>query len=98
MPDYNSSVPNRLTILETRLQHYSEDLVQLSEKIDGLDAKFDLLNTNMALLIDQRDKSEKALSRWKTLALSVAGGLAVALIAFLAKVCWVVQSSKLTSF
>lgn len=88
----------RVTIIETKVPYILDDLNILSSQIKDLDTKFDLLNTNVALIIDQRNKSEKALGRWKNVALSIIGSLTVLLIGFIAKVCWVVQTSKLTSF
>lgn len=98
MADYSSSVPNRLTVLETRFDHIREDLDELSNKIDNLEDIVNKLDKKLDIIVTQREDADKRLSRWKSGAITLATSLVIALIGFLVKIAYVVQSSKLTSF
>lgn len=83
------------------IEHRTLDLV---DEVRSLRAVVDTLDSRLTVLVTQRDEAEKGqerehkkLERWKTAGLSVLGGLALALIGWLAKIALVVQSAKVLS-
>jgi len=91
----------RVTVLETKLEHhivtFGQWITLLSKDVKELGRKFEAMNLNMAVIIDQRDKADKSLSRFKTAGLSFATALAVALIGVLVKFAFIVQTARLPS-
>ena len=86
---------NRLTILETNYRHLSDDVKELSVQVGELSKSVNQLNTTLTVVIDQRDKADKALSRWKSAGLTAASALLVGLIIFLAKLAFIMQANHL---
>lgn len=94
-PPRPPSTEERLTRLETNLEHMAEDVEHALRKLGALGDKFDGLNTNVAILVSQRDDAKEGRNRWKNWVLGIASSLAVALIIFLATMAWNVQTNRL---
>ena len=84
----------RLATLETTIDHLREDMGELRDHSRDIFEKLSETNRSIAILVSQRDGAEKNLSRWKSAGLTVASGLAVALIVWLGHIAMVVQAAK----
>lgn len=85
----------KLAVLDDRFQRHVRDFDKLSSKIEELSDKFDAMNINIALIVDQRDKADKSLSKFKTAGLSILTSLAIGLIIWLGHIAMVVQGAHL---
>ena len=96
-----NDLSQRVTVIETKFEHhvndYSRWIGSISSDVKDLAKKFEVLNLNMAIVIEQRDKADKSLSRFKSAGLSFATALAVALIGVLVKFAFIVQNARLPS-
>lgn len=80
------------------IEHRTLDLV---DEVRALRDTLDAVDSRLTVLVTQRDEAEKGrerehrkLEKWKTAGLSVLGGLALALIGWLAKIALAVQTAR----
>ncbi|HZE50662.1 MAG TPA: hypothetical protein VE074_13925 [Jatrophihabitantaceae bacterium] len=87
-----STVPYRLDQVEEHVRQQRELNMKINE---GLYALNHSLALGIATLTTRMEAHDKAKDRWRAMVMTVASGVALALILFLAKVTWMMQSAKL---
>ncbi|HVT61859.1 MAG TPA: hypothetical protein VHD33_00015 [Legionellaceae bacterium] len=89
----DAEISQRLIVIETKIPYLSDEINYLSNQITQLDNKIETMNTNLAILISQKNDAEKRLSRWKTGAVGLSTSVLLLLIGWLAKIALIVQSA-----
>lgn len=87
-----STVPYRLDLLD---EHVRQQRELNGKLVEGLHALKMTLDHGIATLTMRMEAHDKSKDRWRNWVMTIASGLALALILFLARVTWMIQSAKL---
>ncbi len=87
-----STVPYRLDLIDDHVKQQRELNGKL---VEGLHALKMSLDHGIAVLSMRMEAHDKAKDRWRNWAMGIAASIAVALIIFLARVTWMMQSARL---